>query len=108
MGALSRSARSGRYPQSTEVVDLYLLHFSRPLSHAQHYLGVAYNGVDRRVAEHQRGKGARITRAAVAAGIELVLARTWLQVSRSREVALKGRFLRPKCPICSPEGRSDL
>lgn len=104
MGALTRSYRAKPWAKSSEPVDLYLLHFSRPLAHAQHYLGVAKNGIERRVEEHQRGAGAKITRAAVAAGIELTLVKTWLQVPRDKERRLKQRTLRPHCSICKNGG----
>jgi hypothetical protein len=84
--------------------DVYLLHFSRPLAHARHYLGYAENSVDNRVERHRRGDGARITQVAVERGIEFELARTWGDVDRSFERRLKnGKNTPALCPICNPE-----
>lgn len=54
---------------------VYLLHFSRPLGNpantramAQHYTGWAAD-LDRRLGDHQAGRGAALTRAAVEQGI---------------------------------------
>jgi len=79
---------------------IYLLHFSRPLAHARHYLGFAQDHVSR-VAEHQAGNGAALTRAAHRAGIEMRLVRTWEGNMRD-ERALKGNHnLRLLCPECA-------
>jgi hypothetical protein len=80
---------------------VYLLHFDPPFKHAQHYVG--YTGRDEvasRVFEHQTGQGAVLTRHAVRAGCTVVLARTWPDVPRKFELKIKGRSLKPLCPIC--------
>jgi hypothetical protein len=81
---------------------VYLLHFSRPLAHARHYLGYAADGdADRRLQQHLRGEGSPLVRAAIAAGITVSLARVWPNGSRTLERQLKswhrgGRH----CPLC--------
>jgi hypothetical protein len=91
----------------------YLLHMSRPLGNtanaramAQHYSGWADDptgdgvGLEHRIAEHLAGRGAKITRAAVAAGIEISLVATW-RAPLAFEQYLKRRKEAPRlCPIC--------
>jgi putative endonuclease len=85
----------------------YLIHWqpaignlSNPRGTASHYLGSTKKPVGDRLREHQSKVGARITKAAVEQGRELV--RTW-RGGRSRERKLKklhnNRLL---CPICNP------
>lgn len=92
----------------------YLCHFSRPLGNlekargqAQHYLGWAEDaagdreGLEQRIAEHLAGRGACITRAAVAQGIEIVVVATW-RAPLGFEKVLKRRKEAPKlCALCS-------
>jgi hypothetical protein len=91
----------------------YLCHFSRPLGNlqnpraqAQHYLGWAEDeagdreGLEQRIAEHLAGHGAKITRAAVAQGIEIVVVATW-RAPLAFEKVLKRRKEAPKlCALC--------
>ena len=78
---------------------LYLLHFDPPYRHAGHYLGYTED-LEGRLARHKRGKGGVLIKAAVRAGCSVVVARTWGNGSRDEERRLKGRSLRPLCPIC--------
>jgi predicted GIY-YIG superfamily endonuclease len=82
---------------------IYLLHFSHAYHHAQHYLGYADN-VDRRVAEHLQGTGARLTQVVLNVGITFKVVRTW-EGGRDKERTLKnqknGRRL---CPVCRGKG----
>jgi len=94
----------------------YLLHMSRPLGNltnprgqAQHYTGYADDpagdgaGLERRIAEHLAGRGAKITRAAVAQGITIELVCAW-RAPLSFEQQLKRRKEAPRlCPICCRE-----
>lgn len=85
------------------VGTVYLLHFDRPLGHAKHYLGWAYR-LDERLAHHAAGTGARILQVAIERGIGWTLARTWENVTRTREAQLKRRGGRSRmCPICKAE-----
>jgi hypothetical protein len=93
---------------------VYLLHFARPMGNAanaraqaQHYIGWAIDP-DKREAEHRAGRGAALTRAAIAAGI------TWeLFVlgpgDRHMERKVKNLRATPRlCPLCGrhhPGGR---
>lgn len=92
---------------------VYLIHFSQPIGSpsnpkgkAQHYIGwTPDDNLDARLADHRAGRGAHITRAAVMAGIELILARTW-PGSRKTERHIKSRKEAPRlCPICNPHPR---
>jgi predicted GIY-YIG superfamily endonuclease len=79
---------------------VYLIHFDQPLHHAKHYLGFAKADLTARVLQHQAGQGAKLTQAAVAAGIQLILVRTW-EGNRKLERTLKNRKNAPKlCPTC--------
>lgn len=62
---------------------VYILHFSRPLGNpsnrramAQHYAGFSIDPLAR-FSEHKAGSGAKITRAAVQQGIDLVIVDYW-------------------------------
>jgi hypothetical protein len=48
---------------------VYLLHFDRPYRHARHYLGQWAQDLDARLADHDAGRGARLTAVVKAAGI---------------------------------------
>src|SRR5262245_3716280 len=92
---------------------VYLFHFARPLGNlanvraqAQHYCGYADDpqgdaaGLERRAAEHLAGRGAKITKAAIAQGIEISLVCAW-RAPLSFEKQLKARKEAPRlCPIC--------
>lgn len=90
---------------------IYLLHFTEPLGDptrprmsAAHYLGWAADGaLEDRLAEHLSGRGAKITRAAHARGIALIVARTW-DGDRNEERRLKktGHFADRLCVLCNP------
>lgn len=88
---------------------LYLIHIEPAFRHAQHYLG--YTGkesVEQRLERHLKGDGANMLRHAVAAGCALTVVRTWPKGSRSEERRLKGRSLRPLCPVCKErDGQRD-
>ncbi len=82
---------------------VYLIHFSKPLAHARHYLGFAdrADSIPARIERHARGDGAKLTKAAVTAGIELQLARVWEDGDRNFERKLKNQKQGPKlCPLC--------
>lgn len=83
-------------------MDAYLIHFSQPFGHAQHYIGITRKGrATERLAEHQSGRGAVLCRHASAAGVALTLAKVWPNVPRFFELKLKARGgARRICPIC--------
>jgi len=88
---------------------VYLLHFSgrlgntsNPHGAAQHYVGFT-NGetVEARLEAHRHGNGARITAAAVRAGLDLELARVWEEGDRDLEHWIKRQKHHKRfCPIC--------
>jgi predicted GIY-YIG superfamily endonuclease len=82
---------------------VYLLHFDQRYEHAGHYTGKPED-LDRRQAEHQQGRGARLVEVITQAGISFRLARVWPGVTRARERQLKrqGGASR-RCPICLDE-----
>ena len=79
---------------------VYLLHFDRPLHHAQHYLGFAKD-VKGRLEVHRSGQGAKLTKAVVEAGIDWQLVRLW-DGGRKVERQLKNQKNSPRlCPLCN-------
>jgi predicted GIY-YIG superfamily endonuclease len=84
------------------VQGCYLLHFDRPIFRAQHYLGWSID-IERRVALHSRGRGARLVAQALAAGIGVDLVRVWLTVDRAQERSLKRKGPIAQCPECRVE-----
>lgn len=83
------------------MAGVYLIHFSPSYKHAKHYLGWAED-IDRRLAEHEIGAGARLTQVAVDAGCRLILARVWEDGDRTLERKLKNRKNAPAlCPVCN-------
>lgn len=87
---------------------VYLLHFDRPYAHARHYLGWAGGGPDglaRRLAEHDAGRGARLLTVVQGAGIGWTLARTWTGTrARERQPKRQGGASRC-CPSCGVRPR---
>ncbi len=85
---------------------IYLLHLNRPYKHAKHYLGWA-SDLNSRLAEHERGTGARLLQVAKDAGIGWELARTW-DGDRSRERQLKNQGGRSRIgPVCKHATRKE-
>lgn len=77
---------------------VYLLCFAgTPLHHAKHYLGYA-DDISRRLEEHAKGRGARLTEVLKERGIEWELVRVWEGATRAEERALKNR--RDACALC--------
>lgn len=88
---------------------VYLIHFEKPLAHAQHYLGYC-NGeesLEQRVDRHRRGDGARLLRAVAQAGIRFQVVRTWTDGDRALERRLKGwKKSSNLCPVCRAKRRA--
>ena len=88
-----------RGPVQPVTRTVYLLHFEHRHHHAGHYLGSTDN-LQRRLAQHRAGRGARLIEVITAAGIGFELARTW-EGDRTLERRLKRRKEGPRlCPIC--------
>lgn len=80
---------------------IYLIHFDAPYRHAKHYLGwVTSGGLERRLAKHRNGTGARLLAIGKAAGITWSVSRTWDGVDRNQERKWKGRGKSRMCPAC--------
>lgn len=81
---------------------LYLLHFSRPVGRARHYLGsTTGDRLTERLREHQRGVGSSLTRRAIELGVTMYLAATIPVASREQEKQFKRRgHLNRVCLIC--------
>jgi predicted GIY-YIG superfamily endonuclease len=83
---------------------LYLLHFDRPLAHAQHYLGFTED-LETRLRLHANPNGSsnhRLMQVIYELGIGFTLARAW-SGDRSAERKLKQRHEgRRLCPLCNP------
>jgi predicted GIY-YIG superfamily endonuclease len=85
---------------SGEVGIVYLLHLHAPLGHARHYIGWS-SSLDRRLAHHLAGSGARMLAIARQRGITWELARTWPGSTRKREAQLKRKGGASRmCPLC--------
>lgn len=83
---------------------IYLIHFSRPFGHAQHYLGSTNLTIEERMSRHYSGRGSRLMQHVIAAGIECTVVRTW-PGSRKQERLLKGKHnSRLLCPVCQQNG----
>lgn len=79
---------------------IYLLHFTKPFSHARHYLGWTERELPVRLKEHENGGGARLLAAVASAGIGWHLARTWDGTrARERQIKRQGGLSRC-CPLC--------
>lgn len=85
---------------------IYVLHFDKPLHHAQHYCGCTVD-IRQRLMTHATGRGARIVQAAMEAGITwrlAALATTHVTGMRKIERQIKNwHGLAELCPICNPE-----
>ncbi len=82
---------------------VYLIHFQTNLKHARHYVGYAAH-VNKRLAHHRDGTGARILAVCNERGIGYDLARIWEGRGRDFERKLKNcKHAARYCPICSGE-----
>lgn len=87
-----------------KTTTVYLIHFDRAFKHARHYLG-STNDLAARLADHEKGAGARLMAVIAAAGIPWQLARTW-SGGRQLERQLKRHGGATRlCPICTPGNR---
>lgn len=82
---------------------LYLIHFSKPFKHAQHYRGFCKDGeLQKRLDRHRAGNGAKLIRIIMATGIEWELAATF-DGDKKAERTLKKKAIADICPICNPK-----
>ena len=81
---------------------VYLIHFEKPLAHSRHYIGWTSN-LEKRLAHHKNGTGARILLALNLAGIAWKVVRTWPEADGHFERQLHNYKNSPRlCPICNP------
>jgi predicted GIY-YIG superfamily endonuclease len=83
-------------------VTVYVLHLTPPYRHARHYVGYTPDAdAGRRVAEHLRGIGSPLVKAALAAGSAVSLAHEFPGAERDFERNLKDRKdVRCWCRMC--------
>lgn len=94
-------ARPRHAPRQNVEGTIYLLHLDPPVAHARHYLGWTERDVVDRLAEHLRGAGSPLVRAAVERGSRVSLVRTWPARTRHEERRLKRNSHIPRlCPAC--------
>lgn len=91
---------------------VYQLHFHQRLHHAGHYTGFTCN-LAARLAMHQTGRGARLMKAVVKAGISFELGRLWKfstwQEAREWERHIKAQHNAiPSCPLCQGKPVDEL
>jgi predicted GIY-YIG superfamily endonuclease len=80
---------------------VYLIHFDKPLAHAQHYLGFVESDLQQRIDKHKAGTGAKILRAANIAGIGWNVVKVWEDGDRNFERSLKKKKKSSCiCPVC--------
>lgn len=81
---------------------VYLIHFSRPLFHAKHYVGFAEKSLDDRISKHLQNQGSKLLKAANKAEIDWEVVWVWNNGNRGFERWLKNKKNSCKfCPICS-------
>ena len=81
---------------------IYLLHFTEPISHAQHYTGITEDLTTRFVA-HFNGTGSVLTAEFAQREIGFIVARIWAGATPADERAIKDQKNGPRfCPICHP------
>ena len=88
-------------------IGCYLMHFTEPLAHAQHYLGVAPTDIDARVRKHVAGTSrAKLPEAVHEKGIGMKQVREWLTDTPKQAYILERKLKARKngrklCPICT-------
>jgi hypothetical protein len=85
---------------------IYILHFDKPLHHAQHYIGYSRGDGEDRLERHLSGNGSKLLRAVVKAGIKVELV-AFFEGDRKLEhklhqhcAASTSRGIKSICPLC--------
>lgn len=83
---------------------VYLIHFDKPLKHAQHYIGYTHD-LDQRFHAHScTTDGAKLLHAVRDAGIGFQVVNVWANGDRGLERDLKNKKnARRFCPVCNPK-----
>lgn len=86
----------------SKMGSVYLLHFDTKFHHCQHYIGWTSVEVEKRLATHREGKGAKLLHHVInKENIEVCLVRVWHNVDRHFERKLKNRKnSKQLCPLC--------
>lgn len=93
-------------PRNDRIGTVYLICFSKKLSHAKHYIGWTEKPLDIRLADHKAGSGAKILAALVQKKISFKVVRTWENVTGHFERKLKNqKNSRQHCPNCGKRKR---
>lgn len=79
---------------------VYLIHFDQPYRHARHYIGWTTD-LERRLAQHEAGEGARLMEVIASAGIGWICVRIWPGPRRLERA--KKTHARRYCPLCRDE-----
>lgn len=82
---------------------IYLPHFSHPVGHARHYWGYTHRTAQERMADHLQGNGSPLVRAAVLAGTEVRIVRTWRGGRKLERKLKRQKHAWRFCPICRSE-----
>lgn len=84
------------------IGSVYLLHLDLPgpARRVTHYLGYADGDVDRHLEQYRRGGGPPLVRAAIAAGAQVMLVRTWSEGERDGG-CLRRSHAGQLCPLCA-------
>lgn len=92
-------------PPSDAPWTIYTLHFEPPCGRFQHYTGITRaDRLEKRMAEHAAGRGARLTARAIAGGSTIFLAAQQPCYNAQDEKRLKHKGnARTRCPFCSPQ-----
>ncbi len=97
-----RVSKNGRRLGHT-VGSVYLVHLSRALNGARHYLGFSTN-VAERMRRHKAGRGAPLLAEAAKRGIGFKVVRRWLKRDGYFEQELKRGGIGQHCPMCRKRG----
>lgn len=91
---------------------VYLIHFNKKFSHAQHYIGfvdhLKGHTFESRLEYHKKGADSKLMRAVTQAGISVRVADIWPDGDRNFERMLKNKKkARCFCPICINEKKAN-
>jgi predicted GIY-YIG superfamily endonuclease len=97
--ARARRSRHASAHDRLSPGQVYLIHLDQPFRHARHYLGWTLN-LERRIAQHRAGTGAKLLRAVNRHGIHWEVVRIW-PGGPELEQTLKALKNSPRlCPLC--------
>lgn len=87
---------------------VYILHFDSPYHHARHYVGYTKD-IDKRMAQHKAGSGARLMEVITEVGIGFQIAKIWKSKTRKFERYIKNSHNTARfCPICRKNKQKEV